>query len=571
MYIFVTGATGFIGSTFIKLLGKKLHNSDHVFVLTRKERHYDDQRFESIIGDLENIKKFKEKILQCEYVFHIAANATFGNDADYDKINFEPTKEIVKILQNSKKIRNFIFTSTIGAVDRHRRDYCKYPLDKNCIPSPKSNYGQSKLKSEKYIEKSGIPYTIIRPTWVYGSNMRQKSHINLFVTMVGNKSPIVRINFPGKVSLIHVDDLAKSLANCINNDICIRKTYFAETESKSIGEIFRIIWKKIYKSECKQFPMPSFRSIIGRIHSRLPLQINNLFIDYLYAIDDDFRNELLKTDNPKKIYENIGDVISTNAYVSGFWVITGANSGIGLALARKLKSKNKRLILIDKNVDVISKEFSKEKKGSTIHEDNNIILKADLSDFGQIKQVIAQIHNHPIYCLINNAGIGYRKQFKDVSIEEIDRIIAINVKAHLFMTKLLLEKLLKDESVIVNIASSIAYNPLPNMSLYSSTKAFLSNWSESLTYELRKTNKVITFSPSGTNTHFQEKSGVRKDDDGKGLLTPEYVADKILYAVKKNKSVVILGFKTKILLTASAFLPRKMNILFWGKLFEKMR
>ncbi|MGV8171824.1 MAG: NAD-dependent epimerase/dehydratase family protein, partial [Candidatus Woesearchaeota archaeon] len=85
MYIFVTGATGFIGSTFIKLLGKKLHNSDHVFVLTRKERHYDEQRFESIIGDLENSKKFKEKILQCEYVFHIAANATFGNDADYDK------------------------------------------------------------------------------------------------------------------------------------------------------------------------------------------------------------------------------------------------------------------------------------------------------------------------------------------------------------------------------------------------------------------------------------------------------------------------------------------------------
>jgi len=101
------------------------------------------------------------------------------------------------------------------------------------------------------------------------------------------------------------------------------------------------------------------------------------------------------------------------------------------------------------------------------------------------------------------------------------------------------------------------------MLMYSSTKAFISNWSESLTYELRDTNKVITFSPAGTNTNFQNSAGVKKEHDGKGLLTPEYVADQIIIAVKKHKTVVILDFKTKILLMISRFF-QESSILYCG-------
>jgi short-subunit dehydrogenase len=109
------------------------------------------------------------------------------------------------------------------------------------------------------------------------------------------------------------------------------------------------------------------------------------------------------------------------------------------------------------------------------------------------------------------------------------------------------------------------------MLLYSATKAFISNWSESLTYELRATNKVVTFSPSGTLTNFQKEAGVKVEKGGKGLLKPEHVADEIIKAVKTGKSVVILGLKTNMLLLFSKVLPRKTNIAFWGRLFEKMR
>ena len=107
-------------------------------------------------------------------------------------------------------------------------------------------------------------------------------------------------------------------------------------------------------------------------------------------------------------------------------------------------------------------------------------------------------------------------------------------KPPLLITKSLLRQLRESRSSIVNVASSVAYAPLPFMSVYASSKAFMANWSESLTYELKETNKVITVLPSGTFTQFQKSAGVKVSSDGKGLLTPGYVAKKIETAVKKG-------------------------------------
>ena len=122
MQIFVTGSSGFIGNQFIKELKAKLKNDDKVILLSRQIPEFNDPRFEYLIGNLEDIEQFKNIILNCEYFFHIAANATYGNKEDYDKTNYIPTKKIVDILKKSDKLKNFIFISTIGAIDRHKKD-----------------------------------------------------------------------------------------------------------------------------------------------------------------------------------------------------------------------------------------------------------------------------------------------------------------------------------------------------------------------------------------------------------------------------------------------------------------
>lgn len=557
MNIFITGVTGFIGRNFLSQLFLIIKPSDNIFILLRKKIQYEDSRINSLFGRLEEIEKFKDEILRCDYFFHLAANPIYGSNSDYDKVNYEPTVQIVDILKKSKVLKNFIYISTIGAVDRMDNADCKEPITLKSSPNPTSLYGKSKLKSEVYITNSCIPFTIIRPSWVYGEYMRFNSHINKFVTMVYEKSIISRFNFPGKVSLINVHDLSKAMVNCIKNNRIIGKIYFAETEAFSIGNIFRIIFLKINQKKIMQIYLPRFNFIFKRLHSKLPLALSNLFLDYLWARDDFFQKDF-NLQEIRPFYKYVDDVINTNKY-NGYWIITGANSGIGYALSEHLEKLKKKLILIDKDIS------------NLIQFNNQIIFKVDLRDLNQLFALVKNIDQYRIFCLINNAGVGFRGGLKDLDLEQIKNTIYVNVSYPVIFTKLLLDNLISNESTIVNIASSSAYNPLPHMSLYSSSKAFLSNFSESLSYELRKTNKVITFSPSGTYSNFQKNAGVKVINGGKGLLSTEYVANRIIKSVYGFKSVIILGFMTKYLLLISKIIPRKYNILLWGKLFEKLR
>jgi len=557
MNIFITGVTGFIGKAFLKKLLVKLEPEDRIFVLTRKEFACSDERVVQLMGDLESISAFKEKILNCEYFFHLAAYSVFGDKFDYDKTNYLPVVQIVDILRENRVLKNFIFLSSIGAVDRSKHDNCSEPLTIDSVPAPTSNYGRSKLKSEEYIRKCGIPYTIIRPTWVYGSEMRNKSHINRFVSIVYENSLFPRFAFPGRVSLIHVDDLAHALVKSIDNNEIINKTYFAETEALSIGNIFRIIYNKIIGKDIRQIKLPDLSFILRKMHNYIPLTMTNLFLDYLCAEDKAFRTDF-DIHEFISLEKGIDHVIRTNIN-NGYWIITGANSGIGLELTRKLDKMGKNLILVDKDTDKL-----------TLY-DKHIINKTDLSWFDDIRELTDRITKHRIFCLINNAGIGFKGSFAQLSMDKISETIDVNVSSGVLLTKLLLDKLIKDESVIVNIASSVAYNPLPYMSMYAASKAFLLSWSQSLSYELRETNRVVTLSPSGTYTNFQRAAGVKVRANGKGLLSAGYVADRIIRSVYSGKTSIVLDFKTKMILLLSKLLPGKLNLAFWGRMFSRLR
>lgn len=558
MKIFITGITSFLGKAFIPKLLEKLSDQDKIYCLVRKDLDFIDKKVQLLHGILENIEKYDYILKEVDYVFHFAANATFGSNEDYFRVNYQPTKKMVEILKENKKLKNFIYLSSIGAFDRHKSDNCRKPINNKNIPSPRSLYGKSKLFAEKCIKESGIPYTIIRPTWIYGKDMRSNSHINKFVSMVVDNKKIMHFGFKGKVSLIHVEDLANALVNALNNEKIICNEYFGSSESLSIGEIFRIIYNKINNKEIKQIGIPSFYWFFSKVHSILPLTVANLFLDYLCAQDDDFWKDFNLHDK-KTFKDGVDDVIKSNIRYAGKYVITGANSGIGLALAKLLVNAGKKLILIDK--DSFNLEMFK----------NHEKIICDLSDLSQIRSLAKRLSSEKIFCLINNAGIGLKGNFADLDCEKMEEVVKVNITAPLYLTKLLIDNLIKNESIIVNVISSIAFNPLPGMSIYSASKAFLNNWSESISYELRKTNTVITFSPSGTKTNFQKNAGVKILNDGKGLLSPEYVARKILESIKKKKKVVILGFGTKILLFISKLLPRTINILFWGKLLERYR
>ena len=172
--------------------------------------------------------------------------------------------------------------------------------------------------------------------------------------------------------------------------------------------------------------------------------------------------------------------------------------------------------------------------------------------------------------LINNAGVGCRGGLLEQPRERAEQTVRVNILGTLGLTHRLRRKLRRDCTTIVNVASSVAYHPLPYMSVYAASKAFILNWSLALSEELRETNRVVTFSPSGTRTNFQHASGV-KGAQGTDLLAPAEVARAILHTTHRGKKHRLLGLKSRVLVGVSRLLPIPLRLYLWRRLFAAAR
>lgn len=151
--IFITGATGFIGS---HLIGKLKGN---VFALVRNKSE-NLRGIEQVIGDLNNPRTYKDMVKKCDTVIHLAS-VIDEMDKDLWKVNVEGTKKLLDVCDGQR----FIHMSSIGIYGEVEK-----PIDERAKPNPETKYEESKLASEYLVQNSGLPYTILRPTMVYGVN-----------------------------------------------------------------------------------------------------------------------------------------------------------------------------------------------------------------------------------------------------------------------------------------------------------------------------------------------------------------------------------------------------------------
>jgi uncharacterized protein len=558
MNVFVTGVTGFVGRALLDALLVRLGPGDRVFALARAASHLAHPQLETIEASLADVEVYARALRASHYVFHLAALATFRGRGDFEGVNVRATQALLATLRGSTQLRNFVFVSTIGAVDRAPGDDCSAPLTTASTPFPRSEYGASKLRAESAVQTSALPFTIVRPGWVYGPGMRRGSHVRRFAEWVKRGSPLARIDFNGRVSLVHVRDLARALANMIDNPQVIGNTYFAATERLRIGEIFAQLEHAIHGRTRARLPLPDLHRAIGRVHARLPFALASLASDYLVA-DGGRLFADCNVSSPVLFAQGAADIARDVTGRAGAYVITGANGGIGRELARQLDAEGQTLVLIDRDVSELA-AFKRQ-----------TILRSDLSDPAQVHTLAETLRARQIACLVNNAGVGFRRRFAEMSVGELSSTLAVNVQGTLLLTRLLIDRLVYDRACIVNVCSSVAYGPLPGMSVYAASKSLLLHWSEALAYELRYSNRVITFSPAGTRTGFQAKAGVAVTNDGRGLLDPAAVAARLLEAIEHDESSVSIGSGAMFLQLAARFLPRSTNAQLWGKLFERAR
>ncbi len=153
MNIFITGATGFVGSFLTEALVQKKHK---VRCLVRKEsnlRWIADLDVDCFYGSLYDKESLRRGIDGCDLIIHIAGVTKARTQADYMKANFEGTKNLVDVcVENSKKIKKFINISSQTVAGPSPTII---PIDETYTPNPLTYYGKSKLAAEEYVIAGG--------------------------------------------------------------------------------------------------------------------------------------------------------------------------------------------------------------------------------------------------------------------------------------------------------------------------------------------------------------------------------------------------------------------------------
>jgi len=540
MIIFVTGVTGFIGRAFLDVLLQQCAPGDTVRVLVRGDYHLPDARVEVVRGDLRETDSWLGSLSGVAWVFHFAGNAHFGNGPSYYELNVAPVQAMIDALRGSSDFERFVLISSIGAVDRATDDRCEHALTIDSVPSPSSEYGRSKYEAEQRVQSSGLPYTIVRPGWVYGPGMRSDSHLMVIARTVARHSWFASLQFPGAVPLIHVRDLATALDKCRKRCDTLNKTFLAVSENRPLGDVAAVLHYRLHGGAPRRIPFAGFRRIAGRYHRWLPFRVRVLFSNYLAAEDPAFA-AILRPDYPILFEEGSKDISSQVYGPSGWWVITGANSGIGRAIAMALIRCGASVIAVDRCVD-------------TLENSSNLqVICADVTEQTGMDAIVAAASRVPLAGLINNAGVGFRGDFSTQALGCDVRTVQVNDIAPIQLTHRLLPQMRRTAATVVNICSSVAYYPLPGMATYAASKAFLLNWSLAFGEEVRRTNLVITFSPSATSTEFQRNAGVVSKSAG--MLHPNYVANEVLRAVERRWRHRILGWRSRLLIAVMGVLP----------------
>ncbi|HOW24395.1 MAG TPA: SDR family NAD(P)-dependent oxidoreductase [Bacteroidales bacterium] len=255
-----------------------------------------------------------------------------------------------------------------------------------------------------------------------------------------------------------------------------------------------------------------------------------------------------------------------------FTLITGGSKGIGKALALECARRGMDLLLIALPADGLedTAEEIRRQYPVTVH-----TLAIDLTDLkgpGEVHRWCTR-NGYSVNILINNAGMGGTAVFGHSNTAYSDTMIMINIRALTLLTHLFLPSMKKlPQAYILNIASMGAFFAIPYKTVYSSSKAYVLNFTRALQAELRKSPvSVSVVCPSGVQTN-ADVNGRIHAHGWKGQLTKsplDQLSRETIDKMLKRKTVIIPRPANRILLLINKCIPRALTQYLVAKEFEK--
>jgi short-subunit dehydrogenase len=218
-------------------------------------------------------------------------------------------------------------------------------------------------------------------------------------------------------------------------------------------------------------------------------------------------------------------------------LLTGASSGIGYALAKKLAQENCNIALLSRRIRILENLADE----LTIFGGNIFALKCDIGNKKNVKEAFVEVKNRfgKIDIAILNAAIGYRGAVKS-NEDKFEEVIRINLLGLIYCVEELLEDFKNNKGgTIVGVSSLTDTRGYPLSSYYSASKAGVSHYLESLRIELKPYKiKVLTVKPGFVKTPMTDKNEFYMPF----LIGVEKAASIIIKGIKKEKGIIQFPF-----------------------------
>ena len=239
-------------------------------------------------------------------------------------------------------------------------------------------------------------------------------------------------------------------------------------------------------------------------------------------------------------------------------LITGASSGIGLELAKLFAADGHNLILVarsEEKLDLLREQLVNE---HSVHVD---VIVADLAKVDAAIKLVKKINARKLVVeiLVNNAGFGELGTFHEIALERQLNMVRLNVVTLMHLSRLLIPEMIKRRGGgILNVGSTAAFQPGPNMAVYYATKAFVLSFSEAIHEELLDSGVAVTcLAPGPTKTGFGDDSGMgSKKMFSANAMDVAVVAKAGMDGFKSGQALVIPGFRNKLTAFLNRLVPR---------------
>lgn len=248
--------------------------------------------------------------------------------------------------------------------------------------------------------------------------------------------------------------------------------------------------------------------------------------------------------------------------------ISGATSGLGAAFARHFAQQGYDLILTGHPDDKISLDVEDLKIKNEVNIDVILADLASENDVTRLEKIIKETRE--IDVLINNAGFFFGKAFWKNDIPSLENMVKVHICTPVRLILAALPNMTRNnKGTIINLSSLVSFMPVPQDAMYSATKLFSNSFMESLHISFRnKGIKVQVLCPGFVrNTNFHERAGMKlsliKSWQILPWMEPENVVKiSVRNLTKKNKVVVIPGFRNRAIKFIISVLPRPLYYKF---------